>query len=619
MPTALQVQDVKQSETALGFLKYHMFLISRTLFASQNCLGMQRIEQTVESFISTSPTFSNQPTVSLDEAKHSLKQFVQQHQVHEAIHHFMKKVLQFEPASFEKDDLSLGHVQFVMFASNLRSQNYALQALDQLQVQKIAGNIVPALATTTSLVAGMVSLEVMKIASERVLERRKRILLEHGVHSDAEANALVDDQFLDSVLNKRKEQAKEYVRGLLRKIKSFRPLGKSTENEAAGIDITKELVAESNSQRFDFKLWKEDKDRILKRFRNSFINIASPLLAFTQPVESESYSVGNMHFNQWDDIELEGDITSITMQDLLVNLQEKYGVVPSSVSFDDIMLYANYLPPTEELLQSSLFVLLQTQLEDANLYEDGPVKTLLQGKKSISLLVTGDLIQVEGQDDAEEQDVTLPPLKIRIPDTLFSTTTPSTELPPLPFETELTSEEKEKEVEMEKDVEKLLQGLAQDVDSGMLSAKVMKYLADQVTSTLPSEEEYPGFEDDELQGESEEESLPTSDGDEEVVATEDDSSTQHTTEKNLSGNSIPVPITKKAKRTIFTSFRRILSKSSTKRKKNVHKKKGKGKVKKIDKSLKEEKKDDDLSDLSDLSDLYASEEPSDQEEQQPQQ
>ena len=40
------------------------------------------------------------------------------------------------------------------------------------QVQKIAGRIVPALATTTSLVAGLVTLEIVKIAAERVRSRR---------------------------------------------------------------------------------------------------------------------------------------------------------------------------------------------------------------------------------------------------------------------------------------------------------------------------------------------------------------------------------------------------------------------------------------------------------------
>jgi len=61
-----------------------------------------------------------------------------------------------QPEEFEKDDLSLGHVAFATAAANLRCHLYGLPSVDQLQVQRVAGKIVPALATTTALVAGLV-------------------------------------------------------------------------------------------------------------------------------------------------------------------------------------------------------------------------------------------------------------------------------------------------------------------------------------------------------------------------------------------------------------------------------------------------------------------------------
>lgn len=85
----------------------------------------------------------------------------------------------------------------------------------------------PALATTTTLVAGLASLEIIKIATENILKRRE-----------------------------------------------------------------KSVVSESENT------------RIMKKFRNSFVNVARPLLAFAQPVEAETFSVNNQMFNSWSFLEV---------------------------------------------------------------------------------------------------------------------------------------------------------------------------------------------------------------------------------------------------------------------------------------------------------------------------
>lgn len=62
---------------------------------------------------------------------------------------------------FEKDNDD--HIRFVTVVSNLRAQNYGIEQQDEFTTKKIAGKIIPAIATTTSLVSGLVALEAYKI------------------------------------------------------------------------------------------------------------------------------------------------------------------------------------------------------------------------------------------------------------------------------------------------------------------------------------------------------------------------------------------------------------------------------------------------------------------------
>ncbi|XP_008789165.1 ubiquitin-activating enzyme E1 1 isoform X2 [Phoenix dactylifera] len=67
------------------------------------------------------------------------------------------------PIQFEKDDDTNYHMDLIAGLANMRARNYGIGEVDKLNAKIKAGNIIPAIATSTAMATGLVCLELYKV------------------------------------------------------------------------------------------------------------------------------------------------------------------------------------------------------------------------------------------------------------------------------------------------------------------------------------------------------------------------------------------------------------------------------------------------------------------------
>ena len=87
------------------------------------------------------------------------------------------------PEEFEKDDDQNGHIDLISSMANLRARNYKLEEMEWITVKLKAGRIMPALSTTTSCIAALQSIELVKYLCGCPLESMRNAFLNLAVPS----------------------------------------------------------------------------------------------------------------------------------------------------------------------------------------------------------------------------------------------------------------------------------------------------------------------------------------------------------------------------------------------------------------------------------------------------
>ncbi len=100
-----------------------------------------------------------------------------------------------QPIEFEKDVDENCHIDLLHAMTNLRSQNYKIDGMEWINVKLKSGNIIPALSTTTSVIAALQTIELCKLIKKCPPSQHKNAFLNLAVPSLAQSEPALAKKF----------------------------------------------------------------------------------------------------------------------------------------------------------------------------------------------------------------------------------------------------------------------------------------------------------------------------------------------------------------------------------------------------------------------------------------
>ncbi|EZG71894.1 putative ubiquitin-activating enzyme E1 [Gregarina niphandrodes] len=209
---------------------------------------------------------------------------------------------------FEKDDDQ--HIAFVASAGNLRARNYKIPEVPEWKAKIIAGKIIPAIATTTAMITGLATLEMIKVLTRNLVREKNET---ESVMADAGTAAL----------------------------------DRSDSKQVCNGDQSASVLSGR---------------RPLEDYKNAFANLSLPLLLLSEPgsckqMKSVDYDpiVGGPvrckpdPFTSWDKVEIMLEPGAL-VKDLVDQITKKFDTEVSVISAGNVCLYMSYTKDNKLLL-----------------------------------------------------------------------------------------------------------------------------------------------------------------------------------------------------------------------------------------------------------------------------
>ncbi len=120
---------------------------------------------------------------------------------HEAIEFIEATKLINFPTEFDKENDN--HVNWITRASNCRAKNYNIPPATFYETKGIAGKIIPAVATTTSTIVGLIGLELLKYINNKVIDKYRSYFINMAINMFiySEPNKMADIEINNIKIN----------------------------------------------------------------------------------------------------------------------------------------------------------------------------------------------------------------------------------------------------------------------------------------------------------------------------------------------------------------------------------------------------------------------------------